>query len=241
MKTIIAENYNEVSKIAANMIKEVIESKDKPVLGLATGSTPEGLYSELIKMNKDKLVDFSNVYTVNLDEYVGLKPENDQSYRYFMNDRLFNHVNINKENTFVPNGVAEDIEEESKAYDRRIEELGGIDVQILGIGLNGHIGFNEPGDYLISGTHRADLAESTIKVNARFFDKIEEVPTQAMTMGIGTIMKARKIILIVRGENKANAVKELLEGKITTKNPSTILNLHNDVTVIMEKEISDKM
>lgn len=237
MKIIIAKDYNDMSKIAANMIKVIVSEKPNAVLGLATGSTPEGLYNALIDMNKEGEIDFSNVTTINLDEYVGLNGENSQSYRYFMNNKLFDHININKENTFVPNGVAKDIEEEAKNYDRKIDELGGTDVQILGIGVNGHIAFNEPNKELIAGTHKTKLTESTIEVNSRFFDTIEEVPTEAITMGLGQILKSKKIILLVKGINKADVVRELLNGKITTSNPSTMLNMHRDVTIIMEEEV----
>jgi len=239
MKVIIVEDYKEMSKIAAQMIKETVVEKPEAVLGLATGSTPEGLYSELIDMNKKGEVDFSNVTTVNLDEYIGLDGNNTQSYRYFMNNKLFNHININKEKTFVPNGMAENIEEEGRNYDKKIDELGGIDVQILGIGVNGHIAFNEPDDILIAGTHKTKLTQSTIEANSRFFDTIEEVPTEAITMGLGQILKSKKIILLVKGTNKADVVRELLQGVITTQNPSTMLNMHRDVIVIMEKEVHE--
>ena len=235
MNLIIVENYDEVSKLAAINIKDVINKKPDAVLGLATGSTPMGTYKELIKMNKENEVDFSKVTTVNLDEYIGLSENDAQSYRYFMNEHLFNHININKENTFVPNGLAEDIEAETKNYDKRIDELGGIDLQILGIGSNGHIAFNEPSDVLISGTHLTDLTEITINANSRFFNSINEVPKTAISMGLGQIMKSKKILLLVHGENKAEAVKEALSGKITTKNPATMLQMHKDVTIIIDK------
>lgn len=237
MKVVIVENYKEMSKKAADMIKETVKENPEAVLGLATGSTPEGLYNELIDMNKKGEVDFSNVTTVNLDEYIGLDGNNTQSYRYFMNNKLFDHINVNKERTFVPNGMAENIEEEGKNYDKKIDELGGIDVQILGIGVNGHIAFNEPDDVLTAGTHKTKLTKSTIEANSRFFDTIEEVPTEAITMGLGQILKSKKIILLVKGINKAEVVRELLQGVITTKNPSTMLNMHRDVTIIMEKEV----
>lgn len=238
MKVIITKDYNEMSKVAANMIKETILKKPNAILGLATGSTPEGLYNNLIEMNKNGEIDFSKVTTINLDEYIGLDGANPQSYRHFMNSKLFDHVNINKERTFVPNGVAENIEEEAKNYDKKIDDLGGIDVQILGIGVNGHIGFNEPDDILIAGTHKTKLTQSTIEANSRFFSHIEDVPTEAITMGLGQILKSKKIILLVKGKNKANVVRELLKGIITTNNPSTMLNMHRDVTVIMEEEVN---
>lgn len=237
MKLIVVENYEEMSKLAAENIQEVINSKPNAILGLATGSTPMGTYKELIRMNKNNEVDFSQVRTVNLDEYVGLSEKDPQSYIYFMNENLFNHINIKKENTFVPNGLAKDIEEETKNYDRKIDELGGIDIQILGIGSNGHIAFNEPADVLTSGTHLTQLTESTIHANSRFFNSIDEVPKTALTMGLGQIMKSKKILLLVHGDNKAEAVKEVLSGKITSKNPATMLQMHKDVTIIVDKKV----
>ncbi|HEX9025123.1 MAG TPA: glucosamine-6-phosphate deaminase [Clostridium sp.] len=238
MNLIIVENYDEISKLAAINIKDVINKKPDAVLGLATGSTPMGTYKELIKMNKENEVDFSKVTTVNLDEYIGLSENDAQSYRYFMNENLFNQINIKKENTFVPNGLAKDIDEETKNYDKRIDELGGIDIQFLGIGANGHIAFNEPSDILISGTHLTELAQSTIDANSRFFNSIDEVPKTAISMGLGQIMKSKKIILLAHGEEKANAIKEALSGKITTKNPATMLQMHKDVTIIIDKTIA---
>ncbi len=241
MKLLVVKDYEEMSKVAAETFKEVINEKPEAILGLATGSTPVGLYKYLIEMNKNKEIDFSKIKTVNLDEYVGLGEENSQSYRYFMNENLFNHVNINKSNTFVPNGLAKDLNEETKNYDKRIDELGGIDLQILGIGSNGHIAFNEPDEFLISETHVTNLAQSTIEANSRFFNSIEEVPTKAISMGIGQIMKAKKILLLVKGEDKADAIKELLNGKITTNNPATILKLHKDVIVIIDEKMAEKI
>jgi len=239
MKLIIVENYEEISKLAAINIKDVINKNPNAILGLATGGTPLGTYKELIKMNKENEIDFSKVTTVNLDEYIGLSERNTQSYRYFMNENLFNHINIKKENTFIPNGLAKDIQEEGKNYDKKIEELGGIDIQILGIGTNGHIAFNEPGDILTSGTHLTNLTESTINANSRFFNSIDEVPKTAITMGLGQIMKSKKILLLAHGENKAEVVKEVLSGKITSKNPATMLQMHKDVTIIVDKIIGD--
>lgn len=239
MKLIVVENYDEMSKLAAIKIKEVIESKPDAILGLATGSTPIGTYKELINMNKAGELDFSKVTTINLDEYIGLSEKNTQSYRYFMNENLFNHINIKKENTFIPNGLAKNIEEETKKYDEKIDELGGTDIQILGIGSNGHIAFNEPNDYLTAGSHLTNLAESTISANSRFFNSIDEVPKTAITMGLCQIMKSKKILLLATGENKAKAIKEVLSGKITTKNPATMLQMHRDVTLIIDKKIKE--
>ena len=236
MKVIIAKDYEEMSRLAAEEIAKAIEVKPNSILGLATGGSPVGMYKELIKMNKENKVDFSKVTTVNLDEYVGLSGDHPQSYRYFMNENLFNHVNIDKSRTFVPNGLAEDIAEEGKNYDKRIEELGGTDLQLLGIGNNGHIAFNEPDSELVAGTHLTGLTENTIEANARFFDSIDEVPKTAVTMGLGQIMKAKKILLIASGESKAEAIKGLLSGKITTSNPSTMLQMHRDVVVIIDED-----
>lgn len=237
MKLIIVENYEEISKLAAINIKDVIDKNPNAILGLATGSTPLGTYKELIKMNKANEIDFSKVTTVNLDEYIGLSEKDTQSYRYFMNENLFNNINIKKENTFIPNGLAKDIQEETNNYDKKIDELGGIDIQILGIGTNGHIAFNEPSDFLISGTHLTNLTQSTINANSRFFNSINEVPKTAITMGLGQIMKSKKILLLAHGENKVEVIKEVLSGKITTKNPATMLQMHTDVTVIIDKTI----
>jgi glucosamine-6-phosphate deaminase len=241
MKLLVVKDYEEMSGVAAKIFKNIINEKADAVLGLATGSTPIGLYKKLIEINRNEEVDFSNIKSVNLDEYVGLGEDNPQSYRYFMNENLFNHINIDKSNTFVPNGLTQNLEEEVKNYDKKIEELGGIDIQILGVGSNGHIAFNEPDDFLISETHVTNLAKSTIEANSRFFESINEVPTKAITMGIGQIMKAKKILLLAKGEDKIEAIKELLKGNITTNNPATILNLHEDVTVIIDETIANKI
>lgn len=236
MKVIITKNYEELSKRAASEMAEIIKSNPKAVLGLATGGSPIGMYNELIRMNKDGEIDFSQITTVNLDEYIGLSGEHTQSYRYFMNENLFNHINIDKTKTYVPNGLAENIEEECKRYDTKIAELGGTDIQLLGIGNNGHIAFNEPDEVLISGTHLTGLTEDTIKANARFFNSIDEVPTKALTMGLGGIMKSRKIIVIASGEGKAEAVKEMVSGKISTNMPASMLQMHRDVVVIIDED-----
>ncbi len=235
MKLIITKNYEELSKKAADEMAEIIKNNPKAILGLATGGSPMGMYKELIKMNSEGSVDFSNVTTVNLDEYIGLSGDHPQSYRYFMNENLFNHINIDKNNTYVPNGLAENIEEECKEYDSRITELGGTDVQLLGIGNNGHIAFNEPDNELLSGTHLTKLTEETIKANARFFESVDEVPTQALTMGLGGIMRSKKIIVIASGESKAEAVKAMVSGKISTNMPASMLQMHRDVTVIVDE------
>ncbi|MBE6052972.1 MAG: glucosamine-6-phosphate deaminase [Clostridium sartagoforme] len=235
MKIIVTKNYDELSKIAAEEMAGVVRNNPKAILGLATGSSPIGMYKELIRMNKDGEIDFSNITTVNLDEYVGLSGDHPQSYRYFMNENLFNHINIDKKNTYVPNGLASNIEEECKIYDNKIAQLGGTDVQLLGIGNNGHIAFNEPDENLVSGTHLTNLTEDTIQANARFFDSIDEVPKTALTMGLAGIMKSKKIIVIASGESKAEAVKEMVSGKISTKMPASMLQMHSNVTVIVDE------
>ena len=235
MKVIVTKNYEELSVVAANEMANIIKNKPNAILGLATGGSPVGMYKELIRMNKAEEVDFSEVTTVNLDEYVGLSGDHDQSYRYFMNQNLFNHINVNKERTFVPNGLAENVEEECKNYDAKIAELGGTDVQLLGVGNNGHIAFNEPDNFLVAGTHLTGLTQSTIDANARFFESAADVPKTALTMGLGGIMKAKKIIVIASGEGKAEAVKEMLSGKITTDMPASMLQMHKDVVVIIDE------
>ena len=232
MKIIIAENYEKMSRAAADLIAAQILEKPNCVLGLATGSTPIGAYENLVKRYENGELDFSAVTSVNLDEYCGLDETNDQSYRYFMNDHLFNHVNISKEKTFVPNGMAEDYEAEGKRYDALIDSLGGIDLQLLGIGHNGHIGFNEPADHFPVGTHPVALNEKTIQANARFFATIDDVPKSAITMGIRAIMQAKKVLLIAGGADKAEILKKALLGPVTPEVPASILQLHGDLTVI---------
>lgn len=241
MKILVVKNYDEMSKVAAKELAEVISKKPESILGLATGGTPVGMYKDLIDMHRNNSLDFSKVTTVNLDEYVGLSGEHDQSYRYFMDSNLFNHVNIRKEYTYVPNGLAEDMHQECVNYDKRIEELGGIDVQVLGIGSNGHIGFNEPSDTLSLGTHVTDLAESTIEANSRYFASKEEVPTKALTMGLGAIMKAKKILLMVSGESKAEIMDKVVNGKITTQVPASFLQMHKDVVLIIDEDAAKKI
>ncbi len=230
------ESYAEMSKKAANIMAAQIISKPDAVLGLATGSTPIGAYNQLIEMCKKGDIDFSEVRTVNLDEYYGLPADNEQSYRYFMNTHLFDHVNIKKENTFVPNGLAKDPAAEGKLYDERVESFGGIDLQLLGIGVDGHIGFNEPDDVFVSATHLVDLDESTIEANSRFFESSDDVPRQALTMGMKSIMQAKKILMVVAGENKKEVLMNALNGPIDPKNPASMIQIHPDVTVIFTKE-----
>lgn len=237
MKFIVEKDYEKLSKVAANMVREEIEKKPNVVLGLATGSTPEGMYRELIRMHKEEGLDFSKVTTFNLDEYVGIDEEHPNSYHYFMKEMLFNHINIDIKNTYIPDGKTKDLEKYCKEYDELIEKKGGIDLQILGIGENGHIAFNEPDEMLNLGTSIVNLTQSTIEANSRFFDSIDEVPKTAITMGIGTILKAKKIILLANGKKKAKVIKELLKGdKISTKLPASMLLIHPNVTVIIDQE-----
>ncbi len=232
MKILEMKNYAETSRCAAGILAELIEQKPDAVLGLATGSSPIGMYQELVKMYQAGKLDFSQITSVNLDEYYGLAPENEQSYRYFMNRNLFDQVNIRKDHTFVPNGLAKDPAAECREYDQRITDLGGIDLQVLGMGLNGHIGFNEPGDAFPVGTHLVKLADSTIEANSRFFHSREEVPTQALSMGLRAIMSARKIVLIVHGKAKKETLEKALHGPVTPWLPASILQLHPDTTVV---------
>lgn len=236
MKIVIKKDYVELSKFAALEVKNILEDNPNCTLGLATGSTPLGLYKELIKLYNLGEINFSSVTTFNLDEYRGLNEEDEQSYKYFMNDNLFNHINIDKNNTFIPNGIAEDVERECENYEKLIGEKGGIDLQVLGIGMNGHIGFNEPNQELYLNTHLETLTEETLNSNSIFFTNKEKMPTEALTMGIGSIMKAKKIILLISGKNKAEVVKKLVSGKITTDFPASILQVHNDCTVILDEE-----
>ncbi len=236
MKLLVCKNYDEMSDAAARMVADVMHAKPACVLGLATGSTPVGMYSRLAQMNRAGELDFSTVTSVNLDEYYPITPDNDQSYRYFMNEQLFDHVNIDKSRTYVPDGNAADPVAACEAYEANIARLGGIDIQVLGIGQNGHIGFNEPDDALEVCTHVTSLTESTIRANARFFASEEDVPTQALTMGIGTILNARKIIILANGRSKHDAVTRMLAGKLDTSCPASMLNLHHDVTLICDEE-----
>lgn len=232
MNIIETKDYTELSRKVANIISAQVILKQTTTLGLATGSTPIGTYKQLIEWYKKGDIDFSKVATVNLDEYCGLSTLNEQSYRYFMNHNFFDHININKENTHVPNGQAEDMEAECKRYDNLITELGGIDIQLLGIGHNGHIGFNEPNVSFEQTTHIVNLDEKTLEANSRFFDSIDEVPKQAITMGIKSIMQSKKIILIANGSDKKEIVEKALYGSVTPDVPASILQFHPDLTVI---------
>jgi len=228
------------AKLAAKQYQELLSQKPDAILGLATGSTPIELYKELIALNKAGEISFKQVRSYNLDEYVGLDGTHPQSYRYFMDEYLFNHVDINKDETHVPNGL--DIDDEKAAqYDKAIEAAGGIDLQLLGVGNNGHIAFNEPGTPLDSVTHVVKLTQSTLEANKRFFDSIEDVPTHAVCMGIKTIMNARKIILMAYGKNKAAAMAAAINGKIDLNVPASILQLHPDCTVYMDEAAASEL
>lgn len=236
MKFIMVDTYEKLSRQAANIISAQVILKPDSVLGLATGSSPLGTYKQLIEWYEKGDIDFSKVTSVNLDEYVGLDGTNDQSYRYFMNKNFFEHINIDINNTFVPNGCAVDLAGEGKRYDEHIAELGGIDLQLLGIGLDGHIGFNEPDKYFVKSTHVVDLHESTIKANSRFFANIDEVPKRAITMGMVSIMQAKKILLIASGKEKRDILEKAFYGPITPEIPASILQLHPDITVIYSEK-----
>lgn len=232
MKIYKAKDYKDMSRKAANIISAQVIMKPNCVLGLATGSTPIGTYDQLVEWYNKGDLDFSEVTTVNLDEYKGLPRTNDQSYYYFMHQHLFDRVNIDPERTNVPNGMEPDAEKECGRYEELIRSLGGVDLQLLGLGHNGHIGFNEPGEAFEKETHCVDLTESTIEANKRFFASADDVPKQAYTMGIKTIMQAKKILIVVNGENKADIVERALFGPVTPEVPASILQLHNDVTLV---------
>lgn len=232
MKIYKAKDYKDMSRKAANIISAQVIMKPNCVLGLATGSTPIGTYDQLVEWYNKGDLDFSEVTTVNLDEYKGLPRTNDQSYYYFMHQNLFDRVNIDPERTNVPNGMEPDAEKECGRYEELIRSLGGVDLQLLGLGHNGHIGFNEPGEAFEKETHCVDLTESTIEANKRFFASADDVPKQAYTMGIKTIMQAKKILIVVNGENKADIVERAFFGPVTPEVPASILQLHNDVTLV---------
>lgn len=236
MHIIKATDYKDMSRKAANIISAQIIMKPDCVLGLATGSTPLGTYAQLIDWYNKGDLDFSRVSTVNLDEYRGLSKENDQSYHYFMHHNFFKHVNIRLDHTFVPDGMEEDSDRACQAHEDIIHQLGGVDLQLLGLGNNGHIGFNEPGSAFEKETHLVDLTESTISANARFFAKPEDVPTQAYTMGIKTIMQAKKILVVVNGSGKADIVAKAFWGPVTPQVPASILQMHPDVTLVADAE-----
>ena len=236
MRLMLCENYEEMSDKSADIVANQIAIKPESVLGLATGSTPEGMYKKLIAMYENRKVDFSRVKTFNLDEYYPISSENSQSYHYYMNEHLFSKVNIKDENINILNGQAENPYVECENFDKKIKEYGGIDLQILGIGTNGHIGFNEPAETLQSNTHLTTLSESTITANSRFFDDLSQVPTAALTMGMSSILHSKRIVLLACGKSKKQVVKELLNNDINTFIPATLLKVHPDVTIICDKE-----
>ncbi|EPY2301244.1 glucosamine-6-phosphate deaminase [Clostridium sporogenes] len=241
MRIIVVENYEEMSKKAAVMIASQIILKPNSVLGLATGDTPLGMYKELIEMYHKKQIDFSEAKSFNLDEYYGLEKNNSQSYHHYMMESFFSHINIDKEKINIPDGKAENIEEECKSYDKKISDAGDIDIQVLGIGVNGHIGFNEPSVEFKAGTHLVNLDEKTIKSNSRFFNSIEDVPTKAISMGIKTILSSKKIVLLANGKGKADAIAKTVKGKICPEVPASVLQFHKDVTIILDKEAAEKL
>ena len=235
MKVIITENYEEMSKKAAELIIDVVKKNPKAVLGFATGSSPIDLYQNLIKDHKENGTSYQQVLTVNLDEYVGLNAEHDQSYAYFMRTNLFDYIDVDKKNTNLPNGVAPDAKAECDRYNALLAE-NQQDVQILGLGSNGHIGFNEPNTPFDSVTHLVELTENTIKDNSRLFKSIDEVPRTALSMGIKNIMQAKSIVMVVSGKNKAEAVKGMVKGEITPALPASVLQLHPCVTIVCDKD-----
>lgn len=236
MRVVIANDYEDLSSRAAMIVAGQVCIKPKSVLGLATGSTPTRMYNKLVEMHKSASLDFSSVVSFNLDEYIGLLPEDEQSYHWYMNKNFFEHVNISKDNIHIPNGISKNIAEECQKYDQAIQACGGIDLQILGIGNNGHIGFNEPDLKFEATTHKVELDLDTIYANSRFFKNANDVPRYAISMGIKTIMQAKKILLLVNGQNKAEAIFKTIFNEITPEIPASILQLHQDVTVIVEKE-----
>jgi len=236
MRLIRTKDYKEMSRKAANIVAAQVIQKEDSVLGLATGSTMIGLYEELVSRYRQGDLDFSKVRTFNLDEYLGLHPDNPYSYHYYMKTNLFDHVNIAPENTHIPNGMTDHPDEECRNYDLQIESLGGIDLQLLGVGLDGHIGFNEPDDVFRKESHCVRLDESTIQANSRFFDHENDVPRHALTMGMGAIMKAKTILFCVNGKAKASILKQVLYGPITPRVPGSILQLHPNLIVVADEE-----
>lgn len=241
MKIYVKESYEEMSLKAARMIAAQLILKNESVLGLATGSTPEGMYKHLIKMYREGMIDFSEAITFNLDEYYHLEASNDQSYAYYMQHNLFQHVNMKEKNINIPNGMIEDIKGLCADYDAKIQDYNNMDIQILGIGTNGHIGFNEPDIKFEAGTHLVKLDNETIEANSRFFDSIEDVPREALSMGIRNIMHSKKIVLLANGKSKAEVLRKMITGPVTPNVPASILQLHNDVTLILDREAASQI
>ena len=236
MRVMICNDYEEMSATGARLIAEQVMKKNDSVLGLATGSTPVGVYQKLAQMYEQGEIDFSKVTTFNLDEYYPISQNDPQSYYYFMQENLFSKINVPAENINIPNGEATDPAEECRSYDKKLSESGGVDLQLLGIGINGHIGFNEPDETLCTSTHCTNLTESTIQANSRFFESAELVPTKALTMGIGSILGAKTIVIMANGKNKHEAVSALLGSEITTEIPATMLKVHKDVVLVCDRE-----
>lgn len=232
IKWIEAASYDEMSKIAADLFKSQLKKNPTSVFGMATGGTPEGFYKELVASYQAGEISFANAKSFNLDEYVGVSPENKVSYHYYMDENLFNHIDMDQKNVHIPAGASEDLQASAAQYDQEIESAGGIDIQLLGIGVNGHIGFNEPGSSFSNGTNIVELTESTREANQIYFDKLENVPTHAITMGIGTILRSKKIVLLISGSSKQEAIDRLRSGEITEDFPASALHRHSDVTVI---------
>lgn len=241
MEVIISANQNEVSRLAAQLVRRQMLRKPDTVLGLATGATPIGLYRELVRMHREENLDFSRITTFNLDEYLGLHPTHPHSYRLYMDEHLFRHVNVPQANIYVPPGDANDVEASCQWYEDQIHRCGGIDLQILGIGVDGHIAFNEPGSSLGSRTRIKTLTRETIRDNARFFDNIDQVPRFALTMGVGTILEAREIVLLANGARKAEIVAAFIEGPVTAQVTASALQLHRHVTVIVDEEAGARL
>jgi len=241
MEVFVYQKYDEISQAAAKVVADIINNKPNAVLGLATGSTPLGLYKELARMHKEEGLDFSHVRTFNLDEYVGLTPDHPQSYHYFMHENLFKNINIEPQNVHVPSGTTKNYQAFCEWYERRIEECGGIDIQVLGIGSDGHIAFNEPGSSLGSRTRIKTLSKETIDDNSRFFDKKEDVPVYAITMGVGTVLEARKLILLANGANKAKAIADAIEGPVSCMCTASVLQLHSDSELFLDEDAAGEL
>lgn len=241
MEIVKVKNYQEMSERACDLIVEKVNSLDNPVLGLATGSTPEGMYQQMIDLYQRNKVSFAKTTTFNLDEYVGLAGKNPNSYRFYMNEKLFKHIDLPDNRAFLPNGDGDDMQKECRDYETLMYKAEYIDMQVLGLGLNGHIGFNEPGTAFDSRTHIVDLDKTTREANARFFDSLNDVPKKAITMGIETIMESKKILLLVSGEKKAEAVYRLINGETSEEFPASILQKHENVTLIADEEALSKL
>ena len=239
MRVLITDSYDQMGLEAAKIVAGQIYLKPNSVLGLATGSTPLSMYERLVAVHRTVGLDFSEVTTFNLDEYIGMGPDNPQSYHYFMQKHFFKHINIKPENVHIPNGMAQDVIAEGERYEQLIAAKGGIDLQVLGIGQNAHIGFNEPDVKFAATTHKVELDEETILANSRFFNNVDEVPRYAISMGIKTIMMAEHVILLANGRNKARAVYKAVCGDVTPEAPASILQLHRDVVVILDKEAAE--